>query len=147
MPPADLREFAGVLPLPSGSPRNLPGLPAYLPKAGYVKNTAKYVIGPIGLEKVDAPFPAQLVDFNAGAEVVLGTYQTSAGNATLMLINYPTNQIAAEHLRRIEAAHGRSSQQAGSGNPGTFLSKRTGPILVIATGSLSQRSEERRVGK
>jgi len=82
------------------------GLPAYLPKAGYVKNTAKYVIGPIGLEKVDAPFPAQLVDFNAGAEVVLGTYQTSAGNATLTLINYPTNQIAAEHLRRIEGAHG-----------------------------------------
>src|SRR5207249_10270076 len=66
----------------SGSTRNLPGLPAYLPKAGYVKNTAKYVIGPIGLEKVDAPFPAQLVDFNAGAEVVLGTYQTRSEEHT-----------------------------------------------------------------
>ncbi len=138
MSAADLRELAGVLPLPSGSTRNLPGLPAYLPKAGYVKNTAKYVIGPIGLEKLDAPFPAQLVDFNAGAEVVLGTYQTSAGNATLTLINYPTNQIAAEHLRRIEAAHGQSLQQAGSENPGTLTAKRTGPIVVIATGSLSQ---------
>ena len=138
MSAADLRELAGVLPLPSGSTRNLPGLPAYLPKAGYVKNTAKYVIGPIGLEKVDAPFPAQLVDFNAGAEVVLGTYQTSAGNATLTLINYPTNQIAAEHLRRIEGAHGQSLQQAGSENPGTLTAKRTGPIVVIATGSLSQ---------
>ena len=137
MSAADLRELAGVLPLPSGSTRNLPGLPAYLPKAGYV-NTAKYVIGPIGLEKVDAPFPAQLVDFNAGAEVVLGTYQTSAGNATLTLINYPTNQIAAEHLRRIEGAHGQSLQQAGSENPGTLTAKRTGPIVVIATGSLSQ---------
>src|SRR5437879_12500538 len=30
---ADLGEFAGVLPLPSGSTRNLPGSPAYLPKA------------------------------------------------------------------------------------------------------------------
>src|SRR5947209_11559259 len=138
MSAADLRELAGVLPLPSGSTRNLPGLPAYLPKAGYVQNTAKYIIGPIGLEKVDAPFPAQLVDFNAGAEVVLGTYQTSAGNATLTLINYPTNQIAAEHLRRIEGAHGQSLQQAGSENPGTLTAKRTGPIVVIATGSLSQ---------
>src|SRR5881296_3472123 len=138
MSAADLRELAGVLPLPSGSTRNLPGLPAYLPKAGYVKNTAKYVAGPKGLEKIQAPLSASLVDFDASAEVVLGTYQTSAGNATLMLINYPTNQIAAEHLRRIEAAHGQSPQQAGSGNPGTFLSKRTGPIVVIATGSLSQ---------
>src|SRR5256886_17343649 len=80
MSAADLRELAGVLPLPSGSTRNLPGLPAYLPKAGYVKNTAKYVIGPIGLEKGGAPFPAQLLDFNSGAERGLGTYQSSPGN-------------------------------------------------------------------
>src|SRR5437879_6320185 len=33
MSAADLGEFAGVLPLPSGSTRNLPGLPALLPRA------------------------------------------------------------------------------------------------------------------
>ena len=139
MSAADLRELAGVLPLPSGATRNLPGLPAYLPKAGYVKNTAKYVIGPIGMEKVQAPLSAPLVDFNQGAEAVLATYQTSGGNATLMLINYPTNQIAAEHLRRIEAAHQQAPQQANaSETSGPFFAKRTGPIVVIATGSLSQ---------
>ena len=52
---------------------------AYLPKSGYVKNTAKYVMGPVGLEKISAPLSAQLVDFNASAEVALGTYQTSDG--------------------------------------------------------------------
>lgn len=139
MSAADLRELAGVLPLPSGSTRNLPGLPAYLPKAGYVKNTAKYVVGPIGLEKIQAPLPASLVDFNRGAEAVLGTYQTSGGDATLMLINYPTNQIAAEHLRRIEAVHQQSAQQANEPNSvKSFFAKRSGPILVIASGSLSQ---------
>src|SRR5438105_11419304 len=104
MSAAELRDLAQALPLPPGNTRNLPGLPAYLPKSGYVKNTAKYVVGPVGLEKINAPLPAQLVDFSVGAEVALGTYQTADGDAILMLIYYPTPQIAAEHLRRIDAA-------------------------------------------
>jgi hypothetical protein len=139
MSAAELRELAGGLPLLAGSTSKLPGLPAYLPKAGYVKNTAKYVVGPVGLEKVQAPIAAQLVDFSAGAEVVLGSYQTSGGDATLMLVNYPTNQIAAEHLRRIEAAQQQNNQAVSdSGNAGPVFSKRTGPILVMAAGPLSQ---------
>jgi hypothetical protein len=138
MSAADLRELAGALPLPSGSTRNLPGLPVYLPKAGYIKNTAKYVVGPIGLEKVQAPLPASLVDFTQGAEAVLGNYQTSSGDAILMLINYPTNQIAADHLRRIEAVHQGAPQAKGSDAKSSFFAKRTGPILVIASGSLSE---------
>lgn len=138
MSAADLRELAGVLRLPSGSTRNLPGLPAYLPQAGYVKNTAKYVVGPIGLEKVQAPLPASLVDFKQGAEAVLGTYQTSGGDATLILINYPTNQIAAEHLRRIEADRQQGAHQEIGIATKSFFAKRTGPIVVIASGSLSQ---------
>src|SRR5712692_2730087 len=110
MSAAELRELAGLLPLPSGSARNLPGLPAYLPRPGYVKNTAKYVVGPVGLQKVSAPLPAQLVDFSTGAEVVMGTYNTSGGDATLLLISYPTPQIAAEHLRRIDVARQQNTQ-------------------------------------
>ena len=141
MSAAELRELAGLLPLPSGTTRNLPGLPAYLPGLGYVRNTAKYVVGPVALQKVGAPLPAQLVDFNTGAEVVLGTYLTSGGNATLMLISYPTPQIAAEHLRRIDAARQpgtpqeRGSPTIADGAP--LFDKRTGPILVVATGALS----------
>lgn len=142
MSAAELRELAADLPPPAGNTGNLPGLPSYLPKPGYVKNTAKYVLGPVGLEKSGAPLPARIVDFNAGAEVVLGTYQTSGGEATLMLISYPTPQIAAEHLRRIDAAHQSNAQQTpGSptilevGSP--IFDKRTGPIVVIAAGPLS----------
>src|SRR6266550_6526771 len=104
MSAAELRELASLLPLPAGNTRNLPGLPAYLPTQSYVKNSAKYIVGGIGLEKINSPLPAQLVDFTAGAEVVLANYNSSGGLATLMLISYPTPQIAAERLRRIDAA-------------------------------------------
>ncbi len=139
MSAAELRELSNALPLGAGVTQNLPGLPAYLPKQSYVKNSAKYVLGPVTLEKVSAPLPAELVDFNAGAEVVLGNYTSAGGEATLTLISYPTPQIAGEHLRRIEAARQPNSPSSAMlASAGTLLDKRTGPIVVIATGPLSE---------
>jgi hypothetical protein len=146
MSAAELRELAEGFPLPPGNTRNLPDLPAYLPKQSYVKNTAKYVVGPAALQKLNPPVPLELVDFNLGAEVVVGNYNSSGGEATLMLISYPTPQIAADHLRRIEAARQRNSQ-AANGAPaanagpilqGPIFDKRTGPMVVIAAGPLSE---------
>jgi hypothetical protein len=143
MSAAELRELAEGFPLPLGNTRNLPDLPTYLPSQSYVKNTAKYVIGPAALQKVAAPVPTELVDFNLGAEVVVGNYNSSAGEATLMLISYPTPQIAADHLRRIEAARQGNSQATNAATTipilqGPIFDKRTGPMLVIAAGPLSQ---------
>jgi hypothetical protein len=98
-------------------------------------------MGPVGLRKVNAPLPEQLVDFNAGAEVAVGAYNTSGGEASLMLISYPTPQIAAQHLRQIDAARQTSMQQPGAPtilDVGTTFDKRTGPLVVVAAGPLSQ---------
>jgi Family of unknown function (DUF6599) len=141
MSAAELRELANDLPLPSENNRNLPGLPVYLPRESYVKNTAKYVVGPVGLEKIAAPVGAQLVDFSTGAEVVLGNFNTDDGQAALMLISYPTPQIAADRLRRIEAAHQQRAQAPDSApqvSPGPMFGRRTGPIVVIVAGPVSQ---------
>lgn len=143
MSAAELRDLSQALPLPAGNARNLPALPAYLPKLGYVKNTAKYVVGPVGLEKISSPLPESLVDFSVGTEVALGTYETSDGHATLILLSYPTPQIAAEHLRRLDAAHQPNPAQP-TGTPALLnigdpiFDKRTGPMLVVATGAISQ---------
>lgn len=140
MSAAELRELAGDLPLPQGGARNLPSLPIYLPKQDYVKNTAKYIMGPAALEKVGSPLSAQLIDFAAGAEVVEGTYRASSGEGTLLLISYPTPQIATEHFKRIEAAHqpNAAAGQPGIVDMGAFAQKRSGPIIAVATGPISQ---------
>ena len=136
MSAAELRELAADLPLPSGNARNLPSLPVYLPKQAYLKNTAKYVLGPSALQHIDAPVTAQDVDFSRGAELALGRYSTSAGEATLTLISYPTPQIAADRLKAIVAEHPEAV--AGSERAaGNFLAKRSGPILAIVSGDVS----------
>jgi len=140
MSAAELRELASDLPSPLGSAGKLPNLPAYLPKT-FEKNTAKYVIGPVGLMKVSAPLPAQLVNFSTEPEIVLGTYRVAGGETTLMIIQYPTNQIAAERLRTIEAARQPDPAQKNGTTPiadlGPLVYKRTGPLLVIATADAS----------
>ena len=140
MSAAELRELASDIPLPQGGARNLPSLPTYLPKQDYVKNTAKYIMGPATLDKIGSPLSAELIDFNSGAEVVEGTYRGSSGEGTLVLISYPTPQIAAEHLKRIEAAHAPNAAQGGGSGVvevGSFAQKRSGPIVAVAAGPIT----------
>lgn len=149
MSAAGLRELAGVLPRPSGNAGNLPPILAFMPHHGYQTNTEKYAEGPLGLGAIASPLPAALVDFGTGPEVVLGQYSTSSGPATLMLIEYPTPALAAEHLRRIDAANHAAQPQAGVEaveNIGPFFDKRTGPIVAIAAGPLSQRDAQMLLG-
>lgn len=149
MSAAGLRELAGLLPRPEGNAGNLPPILAYMPHHGYQTNTEKYAEGPIGLGAIASPLPATLVDFGASPEVVLGQYSTSGGEATLMLIEYPTPALAAEHLRRIDAANHAAQPQAGVEaveNIGPFFDKRTGPIVAIAAGPLSQSDAQTLLG-
>lgn len=139
MSAAELRELSSTLPMPEGNARNLPSLPTYLPKDSYEKNTAKYIMGPATLDRVGSPLPTPLVDFKSGAEVVIGKYSAQAGDATLMLISYPTPQIAADRLKQIEALH-QPAQQQGSASMidvAPFFDRRTGPIVVVAAGPIS----------
>ncbi len=157
MSAAQLRQLAGLLPQAVGGKNKPPSLPAYLPKRTFAgssdrsseknleKNTTKYILGPVTLDRVGSPLPTSMVDFKSGAEVVIGKYAVNAGDSTLMLIEYPTPQIAAERLRQIDASHQLTQQQPGVVpilDVGPFFDTRTGPILVIASGPLS-KSEAR----
>ena len=149
MSAASLRELAGVLPRPAGNAGSLPPILAFMPHHGYRANTEKYAEGPLGLGAIASPLPADLVDFSANPEVALGEYSTSGGKATLMLIEYPTPALAAEHLRRIDAANHAAQPQAGVAaveNIGPFFDKRTGPIVAIAAGPLSQSDAQTLLG-
>ncbi len=149
MSAAGLRELAGALPRPAGNAGNLPPILAFMPHHGYQVNTEKYAEGPLGLGAIASPLPAELVDFGANPEAVLGQYSTPSGQATLMLIEYPTPALAAEHLRRIDAAHHAAEPQAGIQaveDIGPFFDKRTGPIVAIAAGPLSQSDAQTLLG-
>jgi hypothetical protein len=131
MSAAEMRALAEELPALDGPAANPPTLPGYLPKQTLVASSARFVVGPQGLARIGAPLSADAVDFSRGAEVALGQYKTDAGTATMMILSYPTPQIAAERERHIQALHG---------NDGTpWFTRRSGPLVALMTGAISER--------
>ncbi len=144
-----LRELAGRLPLAPGNAGNLPPILAFMPHHGYEANTEKYAEGPLALNAIGSPLSADLVDFSSSPEVVLGRYSSPSGAATLMLVEYPTPALAVAHLRRIDAAYHAPEPQPGVTsveNLGPFFDKRTGPILAILAGPLSESDAQTLLG-
>jgi hypothetical protein len=153
MSAAQMRELAGLLPAIEGNKGELPTLPERLPQRPFAgdpgrnlkKKSTKFILGPVTLDRVGGPLPAALVDFSSDPEVAIGKYRMTAGEATLMLIEYPNSQIAMERLRQIDASHQVTAQKPGVAtivDVGPFYDARTGPIVVIAAGPLS-KSEAR----
>jgi hypothetical protein len=125
---ADLRSLAGALPHAQGNIAALPTLPGNLPAQSQVPNTSRYIIGPEALSRLGVPIPAQLVDFNLSPEIVMAKYHSSAGEATLTIIGYPTPQIARDKLPIIQSA---------SLPGGPFFFKRSGPFVAVINGNIS----------
>jgi hypothetical protein len=133
MSAGDLRALADALPHVSGNLSALPTLPGNLPKQSYIPHTARYIMGPVVMERLGLPIPPALVDFNMGAELAAAKYRSSWGEANLILIAYPTPQIAAEKMRAMQAA---------SLPAGPFYWKRTGPIVVVINGNIPENEAE-----
>ncbi len=126
MSAAELRELAGMLPEAKSTAANLPNLPEYLPKQEAVENSAKYILGPQALAVTKTPLSAEVIDFATEPEILTQSYTTRDGPVDLMLVQYPTPQIAIERLRAYQAL-------PDSGT--AFVTRRTGPIIVVESGS------------
>lgn len=129
MSAGDLRALAAELVTARGNESVPPGLPANLPRQSYISHTDRYITGPVAMERLGVPLPPALVDFNMSPELAMGKYRSTWGEANLLLVNYPTPQIAAEKMRAIQAA-----QLPG----GPFYFKRTGPIVAVLNGIIPQ---------
>ncbi len=149
MSAASLRELAGRIRLPAGNAAELPPILAFMPHHGYQTNTEKYAEGPLALDAIGAPLPENLVNFSSNPEVVLGQYSSPSGTVTLMLIEYPTPALAIAQLRTIDAAYHAEAPQAGVTTVekvGPFFDKRSGPIVAVVAGPLSESDAQTLLG-
>src|ERR1700730_1037879 len=106
----DLSELVKILqPRADGAP--LPPIPSYLPIQGRAAGSERYALGPVAFRAAAAALgrsdSAALVDvagFNSGAEAMFAKYKSGNDEATLLLIEYPTPQLAELHLRHLQRA-------------------------------------------
>jgi len=98
----------------------LPPIRAYLPR-GFIDGTQKYALGPAAFQHAITSLKqgefANLVSeagFKSGAEAILAHYRAGKDEAVLLLIEYPTPQLAEQHLRHLEQAISPAAKQAGT---------------------------------
>jgi hypothetical protein len=97
-----------------------PPLKSYLPVKWRVSGTERYALGPVGFRAAMSSLGegayadlADHVGFQSGVEAILAKYQGAHGSGVLLLLEYPTPQLAEQHLHHLEEALPASAKQAG----------------------------------
>ena len=113
----------------------LPPIRAFLPSEGLVQGSQRYALGPeafrsalTALHHGEMDALTSEVGFDKGAEAMLAKFRGVADEAVLALIDYPTPQLAEQHLRHLEVAMPDSAKAAGT----TIQRKGSLLTLVIA---------------
>ena len=121
---AELNYLVGAVPRYRAS--LLPTLPQFLPQAGRVANSERYILGPESLQKFSPVIPPSTVGFHFGAEGELVRF----GKTTLVVFNYPSMEMARDRLPDFQKL------------PGAVV-KRSGPLLAVALNAPSPDAAER----
>jgi hypothetical protein len=82
-----------------------PPIADYLPTQGLESATDLYALGPAAFRQAAvATDLASVIGFDSHAEAMFGKYKSHKDEATLLLIDYPTPQLAELHLRHLQRA-------------------------------------------
>jgi hypothetical protein len=130
------KDFRSLLVAVGGTPpgpRDLARLPAGLPTKGLVPGTEKYLLGPDAARHVLPNFRVDLLGFSQGAEVRLGDYMTGQVRATVVVVSYPTPQIARARFGALQSFLGVNRARGAE----SIYGRRSGSyvLLVLGTGS------------
>jgi hypothetical protein len=103
-PAADLAPVYAQLPKLEQSP--LPALISFLPSAGLIPNSERYVLGPVSLDRFEPRVAPSVAAFHLGAEGQIGPL-------SLAIFNYPTPNMARERLLEFQKIPGAMAKRAG----------------------------------
>jgi hypothetical protein len=127
-PAADLQPMYAMLPKLDQSP--LPVLIGYLPAAGLIPNSERYVLGPVSLERFEPRIPPSVAGFHLGAEGQMAKYKSPKGPLSLAIFYYITPTMARDRMTEFQKI------------PGAMV-KRAGPLVVVTIDPPDLDSAER----
>ena len=117
--PESLREILPALKA-KADPTPLPPLKSYLPVKWRVFGSEKYALGPeafraamLSLNQGAYASLSEEAGFQDGAEAMVARYQGEKGGGVLLLLEYPTPQVAENHLHHFEQALPPAARQSG----------------------------------
>ena len=98
----------------------LPPVRTYLP-TGFSDGTQRYALGPVALRNALSSLGREEFEslvgeagFSSGVEAMFAEYRKGRESAALLLLEYPTPQLAEQHLRHLELAVSPAAKEAGT---------------------------------
>jgi hypothetical protein len=99
----------------------LPPIRTYLPVTGRMVGSERYALGPDAFRgaletygRNDFVVLTDAAGFNSGAEAMFARYQTAKGGGVLLLLEYPTPQLAEQHIHHLDELLPAAMKEAGT---------------------------------
>jgi hypothetical protein len=93
----DIQSLASIL-QPKADSRPFPAIGGHLPTEGMVPGSEHYILGPIALHALLPVGSGDWLGFSNGAEAFSARFRNAGQEVTLLVVEYPTQQIAARHF-------------------------------------------------
>lgn len=111
-----------------------PSLWELLPTEGFVPHSDRYILTPELMQQV-VPVPAtDWAGFSDSAEAELAQYRIGRQTLTLVLIAYPTQQLAALHTASLSRWFRVNPEEVSASSPALYV-RRQGPLVAAVFGA------------
>ena len=118
-------------------------LPNPLPETGLVPGSEKYLLGLETARRTLPAFRTDLIGFNQGAEVQVGTYTVGRDHPTMVAINYPTPQIARVRYGAMESLLGINQDRG----PDSVYGRRNASFVILVLGAPGSSTAEQLINQ
>ncbi len=132
-----------------------PPLPQRLPRKYFIPRSDHYVVGPVALDQFLPLGEGDWVGFSKGAEAELARYRLGGRDATLLIADYPTPQIAQTRMNDFQTELGalnvgaekvgRASDGANGAAP--LYVRRDGTMIALVSGAPSEKTASSLLGQ
>lgn len=128
---SDLNKTADQTPYPT--------IGRHLPEKGIVPESEHYIVGQVALNREFPLSKNDWIGFNLGAEAMEARYRLAGKEVKLLLVSYPTQQIAANELAGIMRQF--NFDPPGQVPPGELVlfGKRSSSMVAIIAGAPNQK--------
>lgn len=143
----DLKALASVVrPRARREAGPYPSLGRYFP-GGALKGSRKFALGPVGLERIVPTGKGDWLGFDLGAEVEAARYKLGDRESTLLLVSYPTPQVAIAREKALARWFNLNlAEEKVEGRPVLFTRRMT-TLLAILAGADAQKQGEALLAK
>ena len=139
---ADLKQLADLLDRKADH-TPYPFIGDHLPEKGRVRDSERYVIGPLSLAHFIPLGTDDWMGFDHSAETILADYKVADKDETLLITSYPTQQIAADKFAGMLRRFVFDPPEGVPPGQNVLFGKRVSSYIAVVVGAPSRQAANR----